>query len=161
MKQERSSAVKKSKIPKQETFTLIIGELIVSLIVAAVFLLIGRFDVTVLLGVILGSAVTVFNFLFLSVSVNKVIDKYLEEDKLRTDGRTEEENQKFVNEHAMAIQNATTRSFMIRTVSMLAALVAAFLTELFNPIATVIPLLMLRPMLYVLELIKRKGEKTE
>lgn len=153
--------MKKSKIPKQETFTLIIGELIVSLIVAAVFLLIGRFDVTVLLGVILGSAVTVFNFLFLSVSVNKVIDKYLEEDKLRTDGRTEEENQKFVNEHAMAIQNATTRSFMIRTVSMLAALVAAFLTELFNPIATVIPLLMLRPMLYVLELIKRKGEKTE
>lgn len=154
--------MEKNKIPKKELATLIVGEIIISVLVSAVYLVLGKFDFTVPLGAALGSAVTVLNFLFLTFSVNRAVDKYLEEDKLRTDDRSEEENEKFVNSHSMAVQNAVTRSFVVRTVTMLLAFLLAFLlTEWFSPLATVIPLLMLRPLLYAAEIFKKKGEKTE
>ena len=75
---------------------------------------------------------------------------------------TDEEAQAFTVKHSMEIQNAIKINYIIRTVSMLVTLVAAFiLTDWFSPIATAIPLLMFRPLLYVLELIKKKGEKVE
>lgn len=132
-------------------------ELAVSAIVCVVYLLIGRYENAVLLGTLLGSAVTVANFALLTLTVNRAVDRYL---ALRGEREMdEEEAEKFANEHAMAVQNAATRSFIIRTLSMLATLVLAFLlTSWFSPIATAIPLLMFRPLLYVLELIKKKGE---
>ena len=136
---------------------LALCELVVSALVCVVFLAIGKYDYTVALGVLLGSVVTVANFALLTLSVNKAVDRYLD---LRGEREMDdEEAEKFANEHAMAVQNATTRSFITRTVSMLATLVAAFLlTSWFSPIATAIPLLMFRPLLYVLEFTKKKGE---
>ena len=141
-------------------FLLAICELIVSALVCLVFLLIQKYDYTVLAGALLGSTVTVANFAFLTISVNKAVDRYL---ALRGEREMdEEEAEKFANEHAMAVQNAATRSFIIRTLSMMATLVAAFiLTSWFSPIATAVPLLMFRPLLYVFELIKKKGEKAK
>ena len=138
---------------------LALGEAIVSALVCAAYLVIGKFDCTVLTGVALGSVVTVANFVFLTLSVNRAVDRYLALRGSRE--MDEEEAEKFANQHAMAVQNAATRSFIIRTVTMLAALVGAFLLEWFSPLATVIPLLMFRPLLYVLELIKRKRDKAQ
>ena len=134
------------------------GEAVVSLITVAVFFLIGHFDYTVVAGVALGSVVTVANYLVLAITVNRAIDRYME---LRGDKEmTEEEAEIFASKHAMEVQNAASRSFLIRTVSMLGTLVAAFLlTSWFSPIATAVPLLMFRPVLYVLELIKSKKDK--
>jgi hypothetical protein len=138
---------------------LALGEAIVSALVCAAYLVIGKFDYTVLTGVALGSVVTVANFVFLTLSVNRAVDRYLALRGSRE--MDEEEAEKFANQHAMTVQNAATRSFIIRTVTMLAALVGAFLLEWFSPLATVIPLLMFRPLLYVLELIKRKRDKAQ
>ena len=143
----------------RQILALALGEAIVSALVCAVYLAIGEFDYTVITGVALGSVVTVLNFVFLTLSVNRAVDRYLELRGSRE--MDEEEAERFANQHAMAVQNAATRSFIIRTVSMLAALVGAFLLEWFSPLATVIPLLMFRPLLYVLELIKRKRDKAQ
>ena len=62
----------------KETFTVLVGELVVSLLVAAVYLLIGEFDYTVPLGLLLGSGVTVLNIFALSIAVNRRINKFLE-----------------------------------------------------------------------------------
>ena len=134
------------------------GETVVSLITVAVFFLVGHFDYTVVAGVALGSVVTVANYLVLAITVNRAIDRYME---LRGDKEmTEEEAEIFASKHAMEVQNAASRSFLIRTVSMLGTLVAAFLlTSWFSPLATAVPLLMFRPVLYVLELIKTKKDK--
>ena len=134
------------------------GEAVVSLITVAVFFLVGHFDYTVVAGVALGSVVTVANYLVLAITVNRAIDRYME---LRGDKEmTEEEAEIFASKHAMEVQNAASRSFLIRTVSMLGTLVAAFLlTSWFSPLATAVPLLMFRPVLYVLELIKSKKDK--
>ena len=134
---------------------VLICEAIVSLITVAVFFLVGHLDYTVVAGVALGSAVTVANYLVLAITVNRAIDRYME---LRgTKEMTDEEAEAFASKHTMEVQNAASRSFLIRTVSMLGTLVAAFLlTSWFSPIATAVPLLMFRPVLYVMELIKSK-----
>ena len=134
---------------------LTLAEVVISAVICLVYFLLGHFSYKVITGAALGSVVTVANFIFLTVSVNRAIDRYLE---LRgTREMDEEEAAKFAEEHAMAVQNAATRSFIIRTVTMLATLVAAFLlTSWFEPLATVIPLLMFRPILYILEALKKK-----
>ena len=141
-----------------QILALATGEIIVSALVCVIYLILGKFDYTVVTGTLLGSIVTVANFAVLTFSINRAIDKYLELRGSRE--MSEEEAEAFAKEHTMAVQNAATKSLMLRTASMLAALVAAFLlTDLFSVLATAIPLLMFRPLLYVLELIKSKGEK--
>ena len=149
----------KSAATKQ-ILLLALGEIIVSVLICLIYFLVGYFEFQVVWGALLGSGVTIANFALLTISVNRAVDKYLELRGSRE--MDEEEAEKFANEHAMAVQNAATRSFIIRTVSMLATLVAAFLlTSWFSPLATAVPLLMFRPLLYVLELIRKKGEKKE
>ena len=89
--------MKKTKLPHYEIFTLLLGEIIVSAIICAVYLLIGKFDYKVITGVSLGTAVTVLNFLYLSITTTKAIDKFLMLKGERE--MTEEESALFVAEH--------------------------------------------------------------
>ena len=75
---KESKAMKSSSIPIKETLYLALGEAAVSAIVIAIFAIFGRYDYTVLTGAVLGNAVIVINFLFFSVSVNRAIDRALE-----------------------------------------------------------------------------------
>ena len=147
----------------KESLPLVIGEFVVSLFTVGAFALLSLvfkadfwvLDLGVALGVILGSAVTVFNYVFLIISVNRAINNFL---LLRGEREmSDEEAEKFAAENSMGIQNAIKSSFILRTLSMLAVLILAFLLgDLFNPLATVIPLLAYRPILYVSELIRAK-----
>lgn len=149
--------MKKTKLPYYEIFTLLLGEIIVSAIICAVYLLIDKFDYKVVTGVSLGTAVTVLNFLYLSITTTKAIDKFL---MLKGDKEmTEEENAAFVAEHQAKIQNTIKLSYIIRTFTMLAALIVAFIIKHFAVIATLVPLLMFRPITIVAALIKRKVVK--
>ena len=56
------------------------------------------------------------------------------------------------------LENAIKISFIVRMASMLAALVLALLLPIFEVVATLIPLIMLRPILMVSELIRKKEE---
>ena len=150
--------MQKTKLPYYEIFTLLIGEILVSLITAVVYLFTDNFDYKVITGVSLGTLITVFNFLYLSISTTKAINKFLE---LRNEKgeMTEEESAAFVTEHQAKIQNSIKLSYIIRTLTMLAALVVALLTKQFALIATVIPLVTYRPITMVAALIKRKVVK--
>lgn len=146
----------------RETSILTLGELIVSLLTVGGFALAGlAFEINILsvvLGAVLGSLVTVLNYFFLSLSVNRSVDKYLE---LRGESEmTDEEAAIFTAKHSMQIQNAIRTSFLIRLISMVAALVVAFVfLNVFNPLATAIPLLAYRPILTVSEIIRKKFDK--
>lgn len=137
-----------------DTVFMAVGEIIVALIITGVYLIVKRFDYTVITGALLGGGVTVLNFLILSVSVNRAVNKYIEARGDRE--MSEEEAQEFSKAHTMEVQNAVTRSYLLRTLMMVASLVLALLTSFFNPIATVIPLLMYRPIIYLTEAIKKK-----
>lgn len=154
--------MKHNNAPYRETLILAVGEAVVSLLVLGGFGIASLATqinfLSVILGAVLGSSVTVINFFALSFYVNRSVDKYLE---LRgTREMTDEEAEKFTLEHSMQIQNAIKTNYIIRTVLLLVALVLAFLVkDLFNPIATVIPLLAYRPILTAGEIIRAKFNK--
>lgn len=143
-----------------DTLYLAIGEAIVSLLIFLVFIAInGMFEWqieiwTVATGAVLGSIVTIGNFLILSYSVNKALNKFID---LRGDKEmTDEEAEKFAKANALKVQNAVTKSYVLRTGLMMGSLVLAFITKWFNPIATLIPLVMYKPLLYATQFIKKK-----
>ncbi len=151
--------MKNKNVPLRETALVLLGEIVVSLLVCAVYLIIQRFSYKVVTGVCLGSAVIVLNFLFLSLSTNKSIDNFL---ALRgTKEMNDEEAEEFAAKFRFEIQNKTRLSFIIRTLSMVAALVLAFILEWFDVIATLVPLLMLRPIITVETLLRSKFNKGE
>ena len=155
---DNKSATLKSNF--EPAILMAIGECAVCLITVLVYLAIGKYDYTVLLGSILGGVVMIANMLFLSISVNKAVNKYL---ALRGDKEmTDEEAEEFNKKHGLDVQNAMTLSYVVRTVSLLATLVLAFLlTSVFSPLPTAIALLMYRPIIYVGELVRNKLAKKE
>ena len=147
----------KQKLPLRELIAILIGEAIVSLVICGVYLIISKYTYKVLLGVLLGSTVTVLNFLVLSIMTNRVINRFLE---ARGDAElTDEEAQAVAMKFQGQVQNQIKISFLVRTAVLAATLVVAFLVEIFEVLPTVIPLLMLRPILTVSEFIKRKAQK--
>ncbi|MBQ8689824.1 MAG: hypothetical protein IJ515_05630 [Clostridia bacterium] len=151
--------MQKNKLPLFEIAAMIIGELLVSLIIIGVYLIIGKGSVhySVITGAALGSVVTVLNFLFLAISTNRAVDKVMAE---RGDGEMdEEEAAEFAAKHQSSIQAAAKISYVIRTLTMVATLVLAFLLDnAFDLIATLIPLLMLRPILMISQLIGKRNK---
>ncbi len=139
----------------REVFVVLAGEAIVSLITCAVYGIIGAFDYKVVTGAALGSAVIVLNLFILSFSVNRAVNKYI---ALRGEGdMSDEEAAAFAAEHASQIKLATSGTYVIRTLLMLGALVGAFLLgDYFNVIATVIPMLAYRPIIFVSEILRSK-----
>ncbi len=62
-------------VVKQETLYIATISFILSLILQSVFLIIGKWDYTVLLGNIYGLAVTIGNFLLLGITVQNAVEK--------------------------------------------------------------------------------------
>jgi F0F1-type ATP synthase assembly protein I len=138
--------MQKQKLPVREITVLVLGELLVSLIIVGVYAVLNKFSYAVVAGALLGSAVTVFNFVWLSVSVNRAIDKAMAGRKQGE--MSEEEAEAFAAENRVAVQRAAQSSYLLRQILMLGVLVGAFLLDgWFDVIATLVPLLMFRPLL--------------
>ena len=154
--------MKNKKLPFIEAGALLLGELVVSLLVCGVYLLLDLvfdkawFSYKVITGAALGTLIITLNYFFLSFSVNRAFDRALE---ARGEGdMSEEEIEAFTAKYQGEIQNTIKLSQIIRTLSMLAALVVAFLLEYFDVIATLVPFLMMRPIITLKALIFRNKE---
>ena len=152
--------MKKKFVPLTDTLILTLGEILVSLLVVGGYLLYGLiisesvFSYRVVTGALLGTAVIVLNYLFLSVALNRAVNRFM---AMRGNAQMDEEAAtKFATENMAPIQKTIALSFIIRTVSMLAALVIAFVLRWFAPIATLIPILAFRPILTLLNLVRSK-----
>jgi hypothetical protein len=139
----------------------VIGEIVVALLVIAVYYALGIylenviFTYKVITGAILGSAVMIVNYVALSFFVTRAADKIIE---LRGKGEmTEEEIEKFTKENTRKIQTTVQLSFFIRTFSMIGVLVIALISGHFDVIATAIPLVCFRPIISAGELFARRG----
>ena len=143
----------------KEVAYLALGEIIVSLLTIGGFLLVQAifsgsdiFDYTVITGALLGTVVVLINFFILSIAVTRAVLRYIQErgDK----DMTEEEAEAFAEEHEGRVKLAVARSYIVRTLLTLGTLIIAFVLEWFDPIATVIPLLMYKPVLIASNYIK-------
>ena len=152
--------MKKRNFPLFDFLSLAVGELLVSLLVVAGYLIAAlisesvEFTYRVITGALLGSLVTLANYLFMILSINKQVNRFIE---LRGNAAMDEESaKKFASENSASIQAAISLSFIIRTVTMLITLAVAFLLDCFAPVATVIPLLAFRPIITVTELLRAR-----
>ncbi len=59
----------------RETIRITLGTLILAVIMNIVFLILGQWDITVLLGTLVGCGVAVGNFFLLALTVQKIADK--------------------------------------------------------------------------------------
>ena len=151
---------KKDRGPLGDILPVIIGEALVALTVCLGFLLadlvgLYNFELRIISGALLGGAVIVGNHLWLALTVDKKLKEYMEIRGNRE--MNEEEADAFVQRHSAAIQRAMATSTIVRTVSIFATLILAFVTGWFNPLATAIPMFALRPILYATELIKSRS----
>lgn len=152
--------MKKRFLSYGDTFILLFGEILVSLLVIGGYLLVDLilgtdyFSYRVITGVILGSAVIVLNYFFLRLFLNRAVNGFMNK---RGKGELDEEAAaKFAAENMAPIKNTITISLIVRTLSMLAALVVAFILDWFAPIATVVPIVAFRPILTISSLVRNK-----
>ena len=145
----------------EQTVAVAIGEAAVCLLILlgyGLYALVTDYVFTykVLTGALLGATVIVANFYFLALSVDRATLRAMATRPDRD--MSEEEIEKWTAQQRIELENAIKISFIVRMASMLAALVLALLLPIFEVVATLIPLIMLRPILMVSELIRKKEE---
>lgn len=103
---------------KKETFYILVWTILLSVLMNSVFLIIKRWDVSVLYGNIVGAAVAVLNFFLLGRTVQNALEK-------------EEKDAK----------NTMKLSQMLRYLMMIIVIALAVAVKVFNIIAVVVPLI--------------------
>ena len=138
---------------------LFIGELIASALVVLGYICYFNatdtpFKWTVVSGALFGALVTTLNFLLLSFQINRVIDEYI--SLLDNKEMSDEDASEFAQKYSLKAKNSIAKSNIQRTALIIVPLVLAFISGLFDPIATLIPLLLYKPLIYIVELINQK-----
>lgn len=128
------------KIVLHETLIVLVGELIFSAIMVAVFAALGKFSAAVLLGALAGTVLAVGNFLVMALVASKAADKAQEQD-------------------VAGGKKLVQFSYMGRLVGLFVLLFLLVKTGLCDPFALVLPLAFVRPTLTAAELFRKKGEK--
>ena len=127
------------KFVLKESLLVLVGVLILSAIMCGVFALIGKFDLSVVLGALVGTVLSAGNFFFMAVSATLATDK-AEADNV---------------EGGKAVMKT---SDFVRLLVLALALFVCAKSGVFNLIALVLPLVFVRPVLSLAEFF-RKAEK--
>jgi hypothetical protein len=125
------------KIVIRETLYILLGVSVLTALMYGIYVLLGLFDLEVLLGGIVGTLLACANFFFMAVAASMAADK------------AEEQN---VNGGAQIIR----LSYPVRILVLAGILLACGFSGFFNPIALVLPLAFVRPVL-MLGAFFRKG----
>ena len=145
------TVMNENKMPTAQIFFMIAGEAVVSVITALVFLGLDKFSYKVVTGLVLGSAVMLLSFVFLCISVNRAVDNIMAQ---RGDGEMDEEQAaEFAAKHRAELNKAVQLSHTGRMFAMIVVLVAAFLLDWFDVVATLVPLVAFQPILMLSGLI--------
>lgn len=126
------------KLLFHETAVVAAGQAICTTAMIGVFALLGKFDVSVLLGGIVGALIATANFFIMSLFVNLAADKAEAQD-------------------VAGGQKLIQLSYMGRMAGLLLVLVLCAKSGIFHVLALAIPLVFTRPVLTVAEIFKKKG----
>ena len=117
---------------------VLIGELVLSALMVGVFAILGYFDLSVVLGAAVGSAIATINHLVLVLGVLAASSKAEQQD---------------VKGGQMLVQ----MSYMGRLIGLFLILVLCAKSGVFNLIALALPLVFTRPVLTIAEYLTKKG----
>lgn len=149
-------------VVKQETKKIAVGVIILSLLMVAVFLIIGKFDYTVLLGALIGSGAAVGNFFLMALSVQKAADTMPplppKEEKEGEDD-TGEDKEPPLSEEAKNAKKRMQFSYTMRMLMLAAIAVAAVLLPFVNSWAALIPMLFPRIVISLIGLLQKNQKE--
>lgn len=126
------------RVVYRETGIIAIGEAIGVAAMIAVFALLGRFDSKVLLGGVAGGVLTLANFFLMAVNASLAADKAA--------GQDVKGGRKLVK-----------LSYSLRMIVLFVILFALVKSGLCNPVASVLPLLFVRPTITLAEFFRKEG----
>ena len=126
----------------KEAGIMALGQTICVAAMVGVFALLNQYDTSVLLGGIVGGVLGIGYFLSMVICANIATKKALAND---------------VKGGQMLMQT----SYTLRMIGLFAALALCALTKQFNLIALALPIVFVRPIIGVADLIRRKGGKQE
>ena len=124
----------------RETAPVASGQAVCTAAMVAVFALLGKFQLSVLLGGIAGAVISTANFFIMSYVANLAADKAETQD-------------------IAGGQKLIQLSYMGRMIGMFLVLILLAKSGYFHPLTLVIPFAFTRPILTIAELLKKKGEK--
>ena len=126
------------KIVYRETGIVAIGVTVCTAVMMLVYALLGRFELSVLWGSLMGAVLSIGNFFLMALGTSLAADKAENQD---------------VKGGSLLVRN----SYMLRLLVLFVVLILCAKTEVFNLIALVLPLVFVRPTLTVVEFFRKKG----
>lgn len=123
-----------------ESLIVAVGQVLCVAVMIGIFALVGKFDLTVLLGGLAGGFIATANFFVMIFYINKAADKAEAQDVAG--------GQKLIH-----------LSYMGRMIGIFVALIVCAKSGWCHPLALIIPLVFTRPILTVSELLRKKGGK--
>ena len=126
------------KIVYRETGIVAIGVTVCTAVMMLVYALLGRFELSVLWGGLMGAVLSIGNFFLMALGTSLAADKAENQD---------------VKGGSLLVRN----SYMLRLLGLFVVLILCAKTEVFNLIALVLPLVFVRPTLTVVEFFRKKG----
>lgn len=127
------------KLVLKETAVVAIGQAVCVGVMLGIYGLLGKFSQPVWLGGIAGGVLAVLNFFFMAISAMKAADKAVEEN-------------------VKGGQLTMRLSYIVRLAVLFIVLYALVRSELCDVLATVLPLLFVRPVLFVADFFRKPGE---
>ncbi len=125
----------------RQFFKIALGVAALTALEVAVYALLGRFSVNVLLGALFGMAVSCANFLALTVTVSRAAD--------RVESGAD----------AMKAKTAVQGSSTLRLLLLLGIYIAVLKLTTLDPLASVLPLVFVQISISLFEFFRRDGEK--
>ena len=127
------------KLVLKETAVVAIGQTVCVAVMLGVYALLGKFAQPVWLGGIAGGVLSILNFFFMAISAMKAADKAVEEN-------------------VKGGQLMMRISYIVRLAVLFVIMFALVKSGFCDVLATVLPLLFVRPVLYVAEFFRKPGE---
>ena len=142
---------------KQETRRIAYGTLILTAIMIVVFIVIGRFDLTVLWGALLGTAAATGNFFLLAVSVQQAAEKmngvqmesFAEKDAREESEETGQEQKQDASAEIRQARRGMQTSYTLRMLMLAATAIIGVTVSVFHPVATLVPFLFPQLIIYL------------
>ena len=128
------------KIVFRETAIIAVGEVICAAVMMGIFALLGKFDISVLLGGVFGGVLAILNFFFMAVGASLAADKA-------------------ENQNVKGGQGIIKSSMLIRYLLLFVILFALAKSGICNRLALILPLVFVRPVLSVGEFFRKKGDE--
>ena len=156
--------MKVQPVVKAETQKMALGVGILTVLMIAVFLILRKFDYTVLLGALLGSGAVIGNFFLMALTVQKATDGMPvlppREETEENDGEEDEsKKEEPLSEEARQAGKRVQLSYVLRMLGLAGVAALGVWLPIFHPVATLIPMLFPRIVIFINSILEKKQKE--